>query len=92
MGGDGTLLRGIRVAAPQDIPVLGINSGRVGFLTEVESGEIAPALDAVSAGRAQVEKRLMLTMRASKPTGDPRRGGGTPQLRTRSAAARPAGA
>lgn len=67
VGGDGTLLRGVRIAAPQDIPVLGIDCGRVGFLTEVESGEIAAALDAVNAGSAQTERRLMLTMRASRP-------------------------
>jgi NAD+ kinase len=67
VGGDGTLLRGIRVAAPQDIPVLGIDVGRVGFLTEVQTGEIAAALEAVRAGRVQTETRLMLTMRASRP-------------------------
>jgi NAD+ kinase len=67
VGGDGTLLRGIRVAAPQDIPVLGINCGRVGFLTEVDSGEIVAALEAVNAGDSQTERRLMLTMRASRP-------------------------
>jgi NAD+ kinase len=67
VGGDGTLLRGVRVAAPRDIPVLGVNCGRVGFLTEVPSADVATALDAVSAGRGQVERRLMLTMRASRP-------------------------
>jgi NAD+ kinase len=67
VGGDGTLLRGIRIAAPLDIPVLGINCGRVGFLTEVDGQEIFAALDAVNAGIAQLEKRLMLTMRSSRP-------------------------
>jgi NAD+ kinase len=67
VGGDGTLLRGVRVAAPQDIPVLGIDCGRVGFLTEVEAGEVITALEAVSAGSAQTERRLMLTLRASRP-------------------------
>jgi NAD+ kinase len=67
VGGDGTLLRGIRIAAPLGIPVLGINCGRIGFLTEVESGEIFAALDAVNAGSTQTERRLMLTMRASRP-------------------------
>jgi NAD+ kinase len=67
VGGDGTLLRGVRIAAPRDIPVLGVNCGRVGFLTEVQSADIAAALDAVSAGRRQIERRLMLTMRASRP-------------------------
>jgi NAD+ kinase len=47
--------------------VLGINCGRVGFLTEVAGGEIAAALEAVTAGRMQIERRLMLTMRASRP-------------------------
>jgi NAD+ kinase len=67
VGGDGTLLRGIRIAAPLGVPVLGINCGRIGFLTEVDSGEIFAALDAVNAETAQVEQRLMLTMRASRP-------------------------
>ncbi|HVT71297.1 MAG TPA: NAD(+)/NADH kinase [Trebonia sp.] len=67
VGGDGTLLRGVRIAAPLGIPVLGIDCGRVGFLTDVETGEIAAALDAVNAGTVHTEKRLMLTMRASRP-------------------------
>jgi NAD+ kinase len=67
VGGDGTLLRGIRVAAPLDIPVLGINCGRLGFLTEVDGGDIIAALEAVNAGHSQTERRLMLTMRASRP-------------------------
>jgi NAD+ kinase len=67
VGGDGTLLRGIRVAAPQDIPVLGINCGRVGFLTEADSADIVTALEAVNDGRARTERRLMLTIRASRP-------------------------
>jgi NAD+ kinase len=67
VGGDGTLLRGIRIAAPLGIPVLGINCGRIGFLTEVEGGDIPAALEAVAAGRTQIERRLMLTMRASRP-------------------------
>lgn len=67
VGGDGTLLRGIRVAAPLNIPVLGIDCGRVGFLTEVEAPEIFAALDSVNAGSARTEHRLMLTMRSSRP-------------------------
>ena len=66
VGGDGTLLRGVRIAAPLGIPVLGINCGRIGFLTEAESGDIDAALDTVNAGGAQTERRLMLTVRASR--------------------------
>ena len=37
IGGDGTLLRGVRIALPLDIPLLGVNTGRLGFLTEIET-------------------------------------------------------
>jgi NAD+ kinase len=67
IGGDGTLLRGVRVAAPVDALVLGVDVGRVGFLTDVGVDELPSALDAVHAGVAEVEERLTLTMRASRP-------------------------
>jgi NAD+ kinase len=67
VGGDGTFLRGVRVAAPVDAAVLGVDVGRVGFLTEVTVAELSGALDAVQAGTAQIEERLTLTMRASRP-------------------------
>jgi NAD+ kinase len=67
VGGDGTFLRGVRVAMAIDALVLGIDTGRVGFLTEVEAGELVGALDAVHAGHATVDERLALTMRASRP-------------------------
>lgn len=67
IGGDGTFLRGARLAAHEDVPVLGVNVGRVGFLTEVEPAGVEDALDAVLAGRTAVDERLMLTMRASRP-------------------------
>jgi NAD+ kinase len=67
IGGDGTLLRGVRVAASIDALVLGVNVGRVGFLTEVSVDDLPTALDAVYAGVAEVDERLTLTMRASRP-------------------------
>ncbi|MDT4985370.1 MAG: kinase, partial [Pseudonocardiales bacterium] len=67
IGGDGTLLRGVRVATPVDALVLGVDVGRVGFLTDIGVDELRSALDAVHAGLAEVEERLTLTMRASRP-------------------------
>jgi NAD+ kinase len=71
VGGDGTFLRGVRIAMTIDALVLGVASGRVGFLTEVEAGDIAATLDAVHAGQARVDERLTLTMRASRPLSIP---------------------
>jgi NAD+ kinase len=67
VGGDGTFLRGARVATPTGAMVLGIDVGRVGFLTEVGAADIGGALDAVLAGTVQTDARLALTMRASRP-------------------------
>jgi len=67
VGGDGTLLRGVRIAAPIGALVLGVDVGRVGFLTEVNAEELASALDAVHRGSAHVDDRMTLTMRASRP-------------------------
>jgi NAD+ kinase len=67
IGGDGTFLRGARIAAAINAAVLGVDVGRVGFLTEVEVADLVPALDAVSEDRFQIDARLNLTMRASRP-------------------------
>src|SRR5690348_7733162 len=49
VGGDGTFLRGARLAMAADIPVLGVDVGRVGFLTEVEADQAITALEAFAA-------------------------------------------
>ena len=67
VGGDGTFLRGVRIALANDAMVLGVASGRLGFLTEVAADDLTSALDAVNAGQARVDERLALTMRASRP-------------------------
>lgn len=67
IGGDGTFLRGVRVATFIDTPVLGVDVGRVGFLTEVEVDHLVAALDAVNAGRHHIDARLNLTLQASRP-------------------------
>ncbi|MEV7598828.1 NAD(+)/NADH kinase [Kitasatospora sp. NPDC089797] len=71
LGGDGTFLRGARIAVKTGASVLGVDLGKVGFLTEVPVRDLTPALDAVHAGSAPVEERMTLTMRASRPPGVP---------------------
>ncbi|MEU8589164.1 NAD(+)/NADH kinase [Streptomyces sp. NPDC048664] len=66
LGGDGTFLRGARVAAQKDVRVLGVDLGKVGFLTETPVGEVERALDAVHAGESACEERMTLTMRSSR--------------------------
>ena len=61
-GGDGTLLAvaGAVANSSADVPVLGVNLGRLGFLTEVGRSELTAALDALLSGRTRIETRLML--------------------------------
>jgi NAD+ kinase len=60
LGGDGTFLGGLRLAAPLGVPVLGINLGRLGYLTEVDSAELPDALEALTAGEFAIEERFAL--------------------------------
>jgi NAD+ kinase len=60
VGGDGTLLFGARLAAPLGIPVMGVNRGRLGFLTDVEVAALPDALEAFAAGRFHTQPRSML--------------------------------
>ena len=58
LGGDGTLLRAAEHARPLRAPVLGVNLGRVGFLTEVDVDQIDDALDAIIDRRYRVSSRM----------------------------------
>ena len=57
LGGDGTVLGGLRLAAPHEVPVLGVNLGRLGYLTEVDAANLDVALSALHAGAYAVEPR-----------------------------------
>jgi len=59
LGGDGTLLAASRLL-DKAIPVVGVNFGSLGFLTEIPLGELYPALEGVLAGRFQYEERRLL--------------------------------
>ena len=69
LGGDGTLLRALGLALRDQVPVLGVNLGRLGFLTEVEADGLVPALEAVRAGRHRVERRTTLAASVRRPEG-----------------------
>lgn len=60
LGGDGTMLRTVGWAAPHGIPVLGVNLGQLGYLTDVEPPALEDALTRVTAGDYAVERRMML--------------------------------
>lgn len=60
LGGDGTLLTAARVTAAIDVPVLGVNLGSLGFLTEVPPQSLYSMLDAIADGRAPVEHRSLM--------------------------------
>jgi NAD+ kinase len=63
LGGDGTFLRAARALAVVDVPVLGINSGRVGFLSKAEPVALARVLGELVAGEYTLESRMMLEAR-----------------------------
>ena len=60
LGGDGTFLAGARMAAPRGIPILGVNLGRLGFLTELEEGDLESGLVRFLEGHHRMEERTML--------------------------------
>ncbi len=60
LGGDGTLLSAARVTAAADVPLLGVNLGSLGFLTEVPVSSLYPMLEAIAQGRAPVEERSLM--------------------------------
>jgi NAD+ kinase len=62
LGGDGTMLGGLRLAAPHGVPVLGVNLGTLGYLTEVDAAHIDGALAALRAGNYTVEARTGLAL------------------------------
>ena len=66
IGGDGTILRAVTLIRDNNIPIVGINAGRLGFLATVQKEEIAEAVDRVMAGKYKLKKRSLLCV-ATKP-------------------------
>jgi NAD+ kinase len=77
VGGDGTMLRAVDEAARHGVPVLGINVGQLGYLTEVDPAHWREALERWEDGRVKVVERMLLAVKvvcdqglALPPTGD----------------------
>jgi len=60
IGGDGTMLGAVRAAAPAGVPVLGVNAGALGFLTELTPDDLATYLPQILEGAYTLEPRMML--------------------------------
>jgi NAD+ kinase len=66
IGGDGTMLRATDLATREGTPVLGINVGQLGYLTEVDPADWRSALEGWEAGRATVVERMVLSVRVER--------------------------
>jgi NAD+ kinase len=66
IGGDGTLLHAARNVAARNVPLVGINRGRLGFLTDVTPEHLREALNAILAGKYLAERRLTLAAQLGK--------------------------
>jgi NAD+ kinase len=69
LGGDGTMLSALRLAAPHGAPVLGVNLGTLGYLAEIDAARLGEALSALSNGDYRVEARTGLALAPGPSTG-----------------------
>jgi NAD+ kinase len=69
VGGDGTILRAVQAAAPMGIPMVGINMGRLGFMTELQVDEALNKLPTYFNGETRLEERCMLQATVMRSNG-----------------------
>jgi len=67
LGGDGTLLDTLHLVRDSEIPVAGINMGRLGFLADIHKEEIKLLMDAIAQNTYSVEDRTLICVEANKP-------------------------
>ena len=60
LGGDGTFLRAARAVAEVDVPLLGLNLGKVGFLSKAEANDLEPVLERIAAGDFAIDERMAI--------------------------------
>lgn len=66
LGGDGTILSAARKLAQKELPILGVNVGHLGFLTELTPKEMSATLPDIFAGNYRIERRMMLSGKSDK--------------------------
>lgn len=66
LGGDGTMLRTVDLVSVAGVPILGINVGQLGYLTDIEPDDLGSALDRFLAGEGTIEERMLLTVRTER--------------------------
>jgi NAD+ kinase len=69
LGGDGSIISAARHLSAARVPVIGVNLGRLGFLAEFSVAEFKNYFEDIVAGRARIERRMMLGCRVSPPGG-----------------------
>ena len=70
VGGDGTLLHAARLVARHEVPLVGVNRGRLGFLTDVMPQDMLTSVDAALAGELETDRRPLLTARLHRAGGE----------------------
>jgi NAD+ kinase len=66
LGGDGTMLRTVSLVAEHDVPILGVNFGQLGYLTEVEPADLSASLERFFAAEHRIEERMLLEIRLAR--------------------------
>ncbi len=70
LGGDGTMLGALRIAGPHGVPVLGVNLGTLGYLTEIDAAHLGGALAVLERGAYTIERRSGLALAAREGVPD----------------------
>ena len=71
LGGDGTMLRTVDLVAGSGVPILGVNVGQLGYLTDIEPADARTALERFLAGEGSIEERMLLSVRVEPVEGEP---------------------
>jgi NAD+ kinase len=72
VGGDGTILRAVQVVVPGTTPIVGINLGKLGFMTEFDAADAPAGLPSLLDGKGWIDERAMLEARVVSPGREPR--------------------